>query len=97
MAEELIVDPASEAVLVPLDQWPTVEPEPMPEVSAARLEADKKAMDEYWALEAEVRAYAQAVGDATAGMGEAEVNAYCRELEAWNDAVAGEPRHAEPT
>lgn len=93
--EEPLVDPASEAVLIPLDEWPVVHPEPAPEVSAEQARREEQLNAEWTAQEQECRAYLEAVGTATAGLGEDEVNAYCRELEAWNDAVAGGPRHAE--
>jgi hypothetical protein len=83
--------------LVPLDQWPTVIELPPPSKQKPTKKANAnivKEMAAYDAAVAEGQRYLQDVARATEGMLLEELNAWCAEMEAWNDAVAGEPRHA---
>lgn len=85
--------------LVPIDQWPVVIPLPPDDEQVPDPEADQPIIDmmrEHEAARAEGEQYLREVAAATEGMPVDELNTWCFEMERWNDAVHGGPRHAEP-
>lgn len=94
MSEEPLVDPAAADVLIPLDEWPTVEPEPVPKVTSNERRRQKRLDAKWTAREDEARRYAEDVARATEGLEGDALTAWCAAMEEWNDAVAGGPRHA---
>jgi hypothetical protein len=73
--------------MIPLDEWPVVEPEEVPKVSAKQLKHEQAQNDAWTAREREAYQYLKDMGDATNGMGEDEVNEFCAQMEEWNEAV----------
>lgn len=83
--------------VVPIDQWPTVIELPPESKQKPTAKANKKIVDTlkaYEAAQAEGDKYLREKAAITEGMTVPELNAWCVEMERWNDAVHGEPRHA---
>lgn len=83
--------------IVPIDQWPKVIELPPEDEQVMDKKANRQiiaTLKAYEAAQAEGDKYLREVAAATEGMPLRELNAWCVEMERWNDAVHGEPRHA---